>query len=130
MNYLKVLIVEDEWLSARLLIQLIKIHFPVLQVIGYAPGVEEALEFLKTNEIDLLLADVDLKGRSAFDLLDKQKDRKYPFIILSATKEAAFKTFEYGGSGYLLKPVNRNDLSAAIRQVVQRSAFSKSDWNN
>jgi two-component system LytT family response regulator len=116
---LRTLIVDDEVHSSELLHMMIGKHVPQLNVIGKAGNVLEAYEFLLHNEIDLLFLDVGLKGQSGFDLLDKLTNRKFHFITLSASTEFALKTFEYGGSGYLLKPVNKEELQKAIYYISE-----------
>jgi response regulator of citrate/malate metabolism len=100
----RVLIVDDEPPSAGMIEKLLLKYFPMITVSAIASNVKEALQHLEEQVIDLVFLDIELKGQSGFDLLDHSPDRNWQFITLSASKEFAFKTFEYGGSGYLLKP--------------------------
>src|SRR5215471_1422856 len=107
---LRVLIVDDEDKSSAMILLMLKKYFPCISCVRIASSVKEAVKTLQQQPIDLVFLDIILKGESGFDLLDKIPDRSWQFITLSASKEFAFKTFEYGGAGYLLKPVNKKEL--------------------
>lgn len=105
-----ILIADDEPRSALLLQKLVASILPGNQPAGILHSYHDLLPALKLQTPDLLFLDVVLHGRSAFDLLDKIPDRPFPVVITSASSEYAFKAFEYGMSGYLLKPINADDL--------------------
>lgn len=115
---LRVLIVDDELPSANMLQLLLQKHFPLLKITGIAHGIKDALRQLQHQPVDLVFLDITLKGESGFNLLDKIPKRSFQFITLSADKEYAYKTFEYGGSGYLLKPVNKEELIIALSNLL------------
>jgi len=115
---LRVLIVDDEPPSAEMLRLLLQKQLPLETITDIAHDVSTALNILEEQSIDLVFLDIVLKGESGFDLLDKILHRTFRFITLSAAKDYAFKTFEYGGSGYLLKPVNRDELVASLEHVL------------
>lgn len=109
---------DDEPPSAGMIQKLLQKYFPMFTVSGIAYNVNEALKYLEEQVIDLVFLDIELKGQSGFDLLDHSPGRNWQFITLSASKEFAYKTFEYGGSGYLLKPVNQAELATAISYIL------------
>ena len=114
---LRVLIVDDEPPSAEMIRLLLDKYFPAATVMGIAGSVSDALHYLKNQTIDLVFLDIALKGESGFDLLDKIENRSFQFITLSASRDYAYKTFEYGGSGYLLKPLNKTELMGALANI-------------
>lgn len=105
-----ILIADDEPRSSLLLRKQIEIHFPHVSLIRIVHSFADILMALHQTPPDLLFLDILLHGRSAFDLLDKYPDRHFPVVITSASSEFAFKAFEYGVCGYLLKPINPEDL--------------------
>lgn len=117
------LIVDDEKPSAAMIQLLLQRYSSLLSVAGVAHSVGTAEHFLAQESVDLVFLDIQLKGESGFDLLDKIPSRKFQFITLSAVKDHAFKTFEYGGAGYLLKPVNREELEKALSHVINHRPF-------
>ena len=112
------LIVDDERPSGVMLQLLLQKYDPLLTVAGITYNVAAADRFLAHEGVDLVFLDIQLKGESGFDLLDKNPSLRFRFITLSAVKDHAYKTFEYGGSGYLLKPVNREELEKVLSHVI------------
>lgn len=84
---------------------------------------EEVLEFLKTQQPQILLSDYTLPGISGLDFF-KQVRRNYPqvkIIVLSMHDEAQIikSVLKEGVEGYLLKNIQHSELKAAIRHVAQ-----------
>jgi YesN/AraC family two-component response regulator len=120
----QILIVDDEAKSSAMLQLILKKYFQSVSSIQIASSVEEAVKTLEQQPVDLVFLDISLKGESGFDLLDKIPKHSWQFITLSATKEFAFKTFEYGGAGYLLKPVNEKELAAALSHLLKMNPIA------
>ena len=115
-----ILIVDDEEHSALLIESLIRRNVPGIIKIISVKSVNDAIHALQSSSIDLVLLDIELRGESGFTLLDKIKDRAFEFICLSASKEYAYRVFEYGGAGYLLKPVNAQELQSAFSRILRK----------
>lgn len=116
MNNIKVLVVEDSALIAEdISYKLGKHHFDVVQVCDKG---EDALEFLKTNEPDLVLLDIRLAG--ALDGISTgfmiQKNYSLPIIYLSDLSDADTlkRAKQTRPANYLTKPFNEADLVRAI----------------
>ncbi|HRH33418.1 MAG TPA: response regulator [Catalimonadaceae bacterium] len=124
---MQVLIVDDEPRSALLLKDLVQKFYENEVDVAIAHTAKDAIHHLKTNRLDLLLLDVEINGRSAFDLLDKIPALDFPFIITSASRAFAFQTFEYGGSGYLLKPLHFHDVNATLGRLPGFKPLSHSN---
>lgn len=90
---------------------------------GAVTTVKEAIEIIKTQAVDLVILDIELRGESGFDLLDRLKESMFEFVCLAASKDYAFKAFEYGSAGYLLKPVNEKELSTCFSRLHRYKPF-------
>ena len=111
---LRIHIAEDEPRSARLLMQLLEIQWGSGLIFDWSKTVNEAINLLKINPPHLLILDMELSGRSGFDVLDATLNRTFPVIIASARKEHAYNCFRYGVLAYILKPIDPAELSEAI----------------
>lgn len=120
--FLRVLILDDEAPSLRL-IQSQLSQIPFIQLAGAVQYVKEAMAIIKTQTVDLVILDIELRGESGFDLLDRMKEPMFEFVCLAATKDYAFKAFEYGSAGYLLKPVNEKELLACFSRLKRYKPF-------
>jgi two-component system LytT family response regulator len=118
MKKIRTLIVDDEELARKNLEFLLNDYCEGIQVIGEAGNVREAKKFLNSNKIDLLLLDIEMPNGSGFELLESIKDEiDFKIIFITAYHEYALKAFKYSAVDYLLKPINPEDLQAAMNKV-------------
>jgi two-component system LytT family response regulator len=103
---MQILIADDEPRSALLLRKLMEPYLPNDTKVEMVHVYHEILPAIRHQALTLLFLDVQIQGLSAFDLLDQIPYRSFSTVITSASSQYAFAAFEYGVSGYLLKPVN------------------------
>jgi len=101
---MKALIVDDERLGRAELRRLLEPHAEV-EIVGEARDAEEALAQIEQLQPDLLFLDIQMPGRSGFELLE-QLDRVPLVIFTTAYDEYALRAFEVNALDYLLKPVS------------------------
>lgn len=122
---MKVLIVEDEKLSADRLAQLTRTIEPDAEIVAVVDSVKRTVEWLNTNAApDLLFLDIQLADGLSFEIFDKVQ-LTAPVIFTTAYDEYAIKAFKVNSVDYLLKPIDKDDLGAALkkyRQVTSRPA--------
>lgn len=118
MKKIRTLIVDDEELARKNLEFMLHEYCDPVDVIGEAANVREAKKAIKDNNIDLLLLDIEMPNGSGFDLLESIKDDiDFKIIFITAYHEYALKAFRYSAVDYLLKPINPEDLQAAIKKA-------------
>ena len=111
---MKALIIEDEVLAAQSLQKLITEVAPDTEVIGVLQSIEESVAWFDENPMpDLVFMDIHLADGSAFAIFERIKIT-CPIIFTTAYDEYALKAFEVSSIDYLLKPINRNDLTRAM----------------
>lgn len=119
MKKYKALIVDDEKLARKDLSAMLG-GFEEIEVIGEASSVEEAEAILKKDEIDVVFLDIQMPGKSGFDLL-QSIDKETKVIFVTAYDEYAVKAFEINANDYLLKPVMQNRLELTIKRLEENS---------
>lgn len=81
----------------------------------------QALKMLEQQPVDLLITDIRMPIMDGLELMRRcsVQHRDVPFIILSGYDDFKYaqKAIEYGAKAYLLKPVDRAALYAAIRRI-------------
>ena len=126
---MKALIIEDETLAAQSLQKLISEVAPDTEVIGVLQSIEESVAWFDENPMpDLIFMDIHLADGSSFAIFDKT-DITCPIIFTTAYDEYALKAFEVSSIDYLLKPINRNDLTRAMNKY-NALVGEKTDNNN
>ncbi len=108
------LIVDDEPLAIQLL-QNHLVQLDTFEVRATAGNAINALEILKTKEIDLLFCDIKMPNLTGFDLLKTIKNPPKT-IITTAHREFALDGYEYDIVDYLLKPITFERFFKAIEK--------------
>ncbi|MHC4912592.1 MAG: response regulator [Planctomycetota bacterium] len=116
-----ILIVDDHPIVRRGLVQLINQEFDLV-VCAEAESAEEALEAVKTHQIDLAIVDISLVGTNGLKLTTKIKEQRphLPVLILTMHDEARYaeSAFEAGARGYVTKQEAAETVITAIRLVL------------
>lgn len=112
---MKALIVDDERLARKELTSLLA-EFDQVEVVGEAVNVDDAYEKIKELQPDLLFLDIQMPGKTGFDLLQMLDD--VPQVIFTtAYDEYAIKAFEVNALDYLLKPVQPERLRESMNKL-------------
>lgn len=114
---MRILIIEDEQIAVEGLQALLSELLPDATVAGIADSINATEQWLQRNPApDLAFVDIHLADGSSLEHLSEQL-RRFPVIFTTAYDEHALKAFETGGIAYILKPIRREALAAAIRKL-------------
>ena len=112
------IIIEDEKPAARLLQR--KLEKFNIEVGVMLHSVEESIEWFSNNEHpDLIFLDIQLSDGLSFEIFEKMEIRSV-VIFTTAYDEYALKAFKLNSIDYLLKPIDEDDLEAAISKYKTR----------
>src|SRR5579859_1685048 len=113
------IIVDDEPIARDILKTYIE-QVPYLTLVASCEDAFEAMQALKTNEIDLIFLDINMPRLTGFEMLRSLK--KYPAVIItSAYPEHALEGFELSVTDYLLKPFLFPRFVQATEKVFNRT---------
>lgn len=119
MNNLRLLIVDDEPLI-RLGIRNDVSSLPGVQVAGECASVAEAVQAIRTQELDLVLLDVQMPDGTGFDVIREVGANRMPAVIfVTAFDSYALRAFEVHAVDYLLKPFDDIRLREAVERARQ-----------
>ncbi len=117
----KILVVDDE----KLIVKGIKFSLEQEGMeVDVAYDGEEALNFIKTGEHDLVVLDVMLPKMDGLEVCQQTRGfSQIPIIMLTAKDEDMDKIMglEYGADDYMTKPFNILELKARIKAILRRS---------
>ncbi|HET7115767.1 MAG TPA: response regulator [Hanamia sp.] len=125
---LKVILIDDERLARSELKRMLQ-EFPDVEVIGEAANADEGIEKVETLNPDLIFLDIQMPGKTGFDMLTELE--KTPHVIfVTAYDEYAIKAFDVNALDYLMKPVEPKRLADAILKVKQKDEDDLLSYNN
>lgn len=114
---MKVLIVEDEELAVKKLLKTLSSVDSTTEVAGITDSINDTVEWLQNNTMpDLILMDIELADGQSFAIFDLIKVTS-PVIFTTSYDEYALKAFKVNSIDYLLKPVQPEDLEAALTKL-------------
>lgn len=117
---MNILIIEDEPQAAQRLETLITQLVPNAAISGKIESVKEAVSWLKKNAVpDVILMDIQLADGISFQIFD-QCDVTAPVIFTTAYEEYAVRAFKVNSIDYILKPVDKLELQAALDKVLDK----------
>lgn len=119
---LKAIIIDDVKDARETLKADIESYCPNIQVIAEAEGVVSGAKLLREQQTDLLFLDIQMKDGSGFDLLEILDKVNFKVIFTTASDEYAIKAFRFSAVDYLLKPIDPDELMAAVEKVGQQIA--------
>jgi len=127
---MKVVIIEDEALSAKRLAKLLNEIFPQMEVLAMLESVNASLAWFYENEYpDLIFLDIQLNDGTGFEIL-KRLDG-YPYIIFTtAYEQYALDAFKFNSIDYLLKPIDREELLTAVNKLEQIHKNEESNYQD
>ena len=138
---LKAVIVEDEPNGIKNLKNLLSRYRPDVEVIATADSVATGIEMFNNPDIkpDIAFLDINLGDGLVFQLLDKIPTPKgFDVIFVTAYEKFAIRAFQYSAIGYIIKPIDPDELVDAISRILpgekgqidQRLEVFKNHYNN
>ena len=120
-DMLRTLIIEDERFAQIRLIKLLEELCDDIVIVGRLDSVSSSVEWLSDpiNRVDLIFMDVELSDGQCFEIY-KQTNIDAHVVITTAYDQYAIPAFKVGCVDYLLKPIDKDELSIAIERVRLR----------
>jgi putative two-component system response regulator len=117
----RILVVDDEAYVRDLVCRWLK---STGYVCGQAGNVQAALDYVEANDIHLIVSDINMPDRNGLELLD-EVHRNHPNIavlMMTGVGEAktAIAALTNGAWGYLVKPVERQELVCQVNGALER----------
>jgi two-component system LytT family response regulator len=117
---IKSIIVDDEKHGRENLSGILREFCPEVELSGEAESVQAALKLIGESAPDLVFLDIEMPRENGFKLLEYLKDFSFEVIFVTAYDSYAIKAIRFSAADYILKPVNHNDLAAAVQKVAER----------
>lgn len=115
-NPYKALIIDDERLARREVRRALE-KYPEFEVIGEVGNVDDAHEQITFQFPDVIFLDIQMPGKSGFELLEDLK--QVPEVIFTtAYDEYAVQAFEVNALDYMVKPIREERFAKAMQKVM------------
>ncbi len=120
------LVVDDEEDFVETIVKRLKDRG--LETAGVLSG-REALEFLDSNDVDVIILDVKMPGMDGIEALREIKKKKPRVEVIMLTGhgsvESGIQGLQLGAYNYIMKPVPLNDLLQQMAQAYERKLIEE-----
>ena len=127
---MKIAIIDDEEGAINSLSIILNEYCDNVEIVGSAQSALKGIQLINEKQPDLVLLDVEMPGGSGFDLLENISDRNFHIIFTTAYDNYAIKAIRANAIDYLMKPIDIDELLAAIENVRKEIAYKASPKNN
>jgi two-component system LytT family response regulator len=122
MTQIRAILIDDEGHCTRTLKWELEQHCPEVDVVAICHSGEEGLRAIGEKNPDLIFLDIEMPGMNGFEMLEKLGSGSFQVIFCTAYDQYAIRALKLSATDYLLKPVDSNDLQAAVEKVSARAA--------
>ncbi|WP_456462504.1 LytR/AlgR family response regulator transcription factor [Lutibacter sp.] len=123
------IIIDDEKNALESLALKVAKYFPEITVTHKFQNPQKAVQEINQNHPDLLFIDIEMPVLSGFDVLSKIENPNFEIIFVTAYSEYAIEAIKHCAIGYIIKPIDNDELQLAIgnalKNINQKSALEK-----
>lgn len=117
---IRTILVDDEPRGLNTLNRLLHEYCPELKVVAECADAESAKEKIELLEPQLVFLDISLPGKTSFDLLTELETVNFEIIFVTAHNQYTLQAFHYSAVDYLMKPIDEDLLTDAVKRAVKR----------
>ena len=118
---IRAIILDDEHNSVETLQWKIENFCPQVKVIETFSDPIKGLEWLRSNEVDLVFLDIEMPNLSGFDVLEAIENVTFDVIFTTAYDQYGIQAVKFSALDYLLKPVRNKELIDAVERFSNRT---------
>jgi Response regulator of the LytR/AlgR family len=116
---LTAIIIDDEQKGRIALREKLHTYCPQVQLTGEAADAAGGLALIREQNPDIVFLDIEMPHMNGFDMLQQLPNKNFHLIFTTAYDQYAIKAIKYAAFDYLLKPVDIEELRAAVERVRQ-----------
>mgnify|MGYP002622042199 CR=1 FL=1 len=122
------IIIDDEPLAREGLQLLLFDYCPEVIVCATAKSAHEGIQMIEKFQPELVFLDIEMPGGNGFEVIDYFNDKTFDVIFTTAYSEFAIKALRNNAVDYLLKPIDPDELVAAVSSATQKKSNQKSQF--
>jgi two-component system LytT family response regulator len=125
---LKAIIIDDEARGRKALQIALNDYCPSVQIAAIAETPQNGIEAIIQYKPDIVFLDVQMPGMSGFDLLSHFPEIDFDIVFITAHDHYAIKAIRFSALDYLLKPIQIDELMAAVKKAEEKKNHRHINW--
>lgn len=126
-NCIKTVIVDDELDGRLILTSLLNDHCETVKLLGSFESAEAGMQAIQSLKPDLVFLDIEMPGMNAFSMLEQLGMIDFEVIFVTAYDQYALKAIKHNALEYILKPVDKDELIAAVEKCYKKLQPAKAE---
>lgn len=121
---MKAIIIDDEPLARNLLRGMLSEYCHEVEVMDDCADLATGVKSIRKNKPDLVFLDIEMPGQNGLEILDyfDEEDVNFSVIFVTAYNAYAIEAFKLSAVGYILKPIEAEDLQACVSNFNKRNS--------
>src|SRR5215831_16711052 len=120
MEKLKAILIDDESSGLGALYEKLQKYCPQVEVLQTCDTAEKGIAAINNLKPDLVFLDVEMPFMNGFVLVQHLQYKNFELIFVTAYDQYAIKAIRYSALDYLLKPVEVEELKAAVEKAMEK----------
>lgn len=117
---MKIIIIDDELYARKALKEKLTNFCPDLDIVAIEDSAANGFKAIQQYDPDIVFLDIAMPVESGFDMLYRFKEINFEIIFVTGFDKYAINAIEFSAVGYILKPINPDELVRAVRKAKQR----------
>ena len=119
MKTIKVVVVDDEKNAVESMLTILKNFCTDVEIVGTANNATTGIETINKLKPDLAFVDVEMPDANGFDVINCINNKNILMVFVTAFDQYAIRAFKANVIGYLLKPVDIEDVQNIVEKARQ-----------
>ncbi|MEY3236152.1 MAG: hypothetical protein RI883_253 [Bacteroidota bacterium] len=115
----KAVIIDDENRTRDLIAKMINSFGLDILAIPAGENVQSGIQAIEELKPDIVFLDIQMPDGTGFDVLKSVKEKNFEVIFITAHEEFAIKAIKFSALDYLLKPIDPEELKAAVEKAIK-----------
>ncbi len=126
---IKSIIIDDEKNSRENLYGVLNKYFTNIEILACEDSVNSGIIAITKYKPDLVFLDIEMPHKNGFDLLEYYQEMSFEVIFVTAYDHYALRAIKFSALDYILKPININELTKAIKKMEKKLIQKEKNLN-
>ena len=117
---INVVVVDDEPYACKSMVLLLEKHCPEVTIVAACTSAVEAAKIIRDKKPHVVFLDIEMPHINGFELLELLAPIYFQVIFTTSYDQYAIKAIRFSAFDYLLKPIDKDELTAAVKKLTER----------
>lgn len=123
---LQTVLIDDDQSNLSALTEKLTRYCPQVQIIARCDNAQDGIEVIDNKKPDLVFLDIEMPVMNGFLMLQQLAYKNFALVFVTAYDHYAIKAIRYSALDYLVKPVDIDELKAAVAKAEEAKKYQSS----